>query len=177
MEIAALRLTQRNPESFLDRIAGGPLRHRAMIHLPTMMSEKTSTRLLSAIRAAAEVPGQGSADASGFSWHGWYRGSRLTVTAHEDAQGTRVQVLLNRSAARFNTLLWSSFAILMPLWILVPSIDSWPDVLMTFTVIPIGVLAAARAYWKSSTRSARERITALVDAVRESPPAGDDKSP
>jgi len=133
------------------------------------MSEKMSTRLLSAIRAAAEVPGVGSADASGFSWHAWYRGNRLSVTAHEDSQGTRVQVLVDRTSRMVLTVLGSQFAIVMPIWMLIED----PGVL-ALAVIPIGVLAAARAFWKSSTRSLRERIAVLLDAVRESPPTGGD---
>jgi hypothetical protein len=175
VERAALRLTQRSPESLLERAAGGPLRHRETVYLPTRMNKQASTRLLSAIRAAAEVPGQGSADESGFSWHGWYRGNRLTVTAHEDSQGTRVQVLLDRGASRFQTVFWSTFAIVMPIWAMIESIDSIPEML-TLAAIPIGVLAAARAYWKSSTRSLRERIALLLDAARESPPTDDDSS-
>jgi hypothetical protein len=173
VERAARRITKRAPESFLERVAGGPLRHRETIHLPTMMNEKTSTRLLSAIRAAAEVPGQGSADASGFSWHAWYRANRLSVTAHEDSKGTHVQILLDRSAPMVQTLLW--VVILTTIWMsmAVEGINSYPDVLMFFA-IPIGMLAAARAYWKSSTRSLRERIAVLLDAVRESPPTGGD---
>jgi hypothetical protein len=52
----------------------------------------------------------------------------------------------------------------------VEGINSYPEV-VAFFAIPIGLLAAARAYWKSSTRSLRERISVLLDAVRESPPA------
>jgi hypothetical protein len=50
---------------------------------------------------------------------------------------------------------------------LVEQVESYGE-LLALAVIPIGVLAAARAYWKSSTRSLRERITVLLDAVRES---------
>jgi hypothetical protein len=55
----------------------------------------------------------------------------------------------------------------MPIWMLIDSVDSIPEVLV-LGVIPLGVLAAARAYWKSSTRSIRERMAGLVDAIRES---------
>ena len=169
VERAALRVTPRDPESFLQRAAGGPLHHRATIHLATAMSEKTSARLLAAIRAAAEVPGEGRADASGFFWHAWYRANRLSVTATEDSQGTRVQVLLDRTAPMINTVLVSLLAIVMPIWMRIEN----PG-LLALAALPIGVLAAARMYWKASTRSLRERIAMLLDAVRESPPTGGD---
>lgn len=169
VERAALRIAWRDPESFLERLAGGPLRHRETIHLPIVMNEKTSTRLLSAIRAAAEVPGQGSADASGFSWHAWYRANRLSVTAHEDAKGTQVRILLDRGAPMVNTVLATLFVIVMTIWMLIDGMGSVPEAL-ALGALAIGVLAGARAYWKSSTRSLRERIAVLLDAVRESPP-------
>ena len=166
VERVALRITQREPQSFLERLAGGPRRHRETIHLPTTMNEKTSTRLLSAIRAAAEVPGEGRADASGFFWHSRYRANRLSVTAHEDSKGTRVQILLDRSAPMVFTLFAANYVIVMTLAVVVESINSVPEVLM-LAAMPIGVVAAARAYWKSSTRSLRERIAVLLDAVIE----------
>lgn len=171
VERAALRITTRDPVSLLERAAGGPRRHRETIRLTTSMSEKTSARLLSAIRAAAEVPGEGRADASGFFWHGWYRGTRLSVTAHEDSEGTRVQILAERGAPMFQTLFWSQFAIVMAFWMLAPEVNSVPD-LVVLAAIPTGVLAAARALWKSSSRKVRERIAALLDAVRKSAASG-----
>jgi hypothetical protein len=172
VERAALRITHRDPPSFLERLTGGPRRLRETIHLDTTMNEKTSARMLSAIRAAAEVPGEGGADASGFFWHAWYRGNRLSVTAHQDAQGTRVQVFVDRTASMVQALIRSTFAIVIPYWMLVPEINSVPDMLV-LAALPIGVLAAARALWKSSTRKVRERIAVLLDAARES--ASDDE--
>ena len=172
VERAALRISQRGSESFFVRAAGGPLRHRQTIRLPVTMSEEVSTRLLSAIRAAAEVPGEGSADASGFSWHAWHRSSRLSVTAHEDSRGTRVQVLVDRTSALVLTVVFSQFAVVMPIWMLIEMIDSYPE-LLALAAIPTGVLAAARAFWKSSTRSIRERTAVLLDALRDSLPPGD----
>ena len=175
VERAALRLSQRGSESFFERLAGGPRRHRETISVPVAMSEEVSTRLLSAIRAAAEVPGEGRADASGFSWYAWYRSGRLSVTAHEDSRGTRIQILVDRTSSMVMTLIWTLFAVVLPAWMLVPSINSVPDVLLALAVLPIGVLAAARWYWKSSTRSVRERIAVLLEAVRKSLPTGGDE--
>jgi hypothetical protein len=168
VERAALRLAEQHPVSFLERAAGGPRRYRETIHLGTPMTEQTSARLLSAIRVAAEVPGEGRADASGFFWHTWYRGNRLSVTAREDAQGTLVQILLDRSAPMIQTVLWSLMVAVLWISTGVEDVNSYPDLLVLFA-IPVGVVAAARAYWKSSTRSLRERIAVLLDAVRESP--------
>jgi len=76
-------------------------------------SSGLSLEQIKAAAAEAEVPGVGHADASGFAWHGWYRANRLSVTAHEDSQGTRVQILLDRAAPMVGTLLASQFVIVM----------------------------------------------------------------
>ena len=132
------------------------------------MSETMSTRLMSAIRSAAEVPGEGHADAFGFAWHAWYRANRLSVTAHEDAHGTRVQVLLERGTPRFFTVFAASFVIVIAFSLMIESVQSLPELLALFAM-PIAVLAVARAYWKASTRSLRARIEVLLDAVRTEP--------
>lgn len=173
VERAALRIAQRDSESFLARAAGGPVHHREAIHLATMPNEKMSARLLSAIRAAAEVPGEGRADAAGFSWHAWDRGTRVSVTAHEDSQGTQVQVLVDRTSAMVLTVLASQFAIVIPILMLVP--DATINPYLALAAIPAGVLAVARAFWKSSTRSVRERTARLLDAVRDASPTGGDE--
>lgn len=119
------------------------------------------------------MPGKGHADSSGFSWHE-DGANRLSVTAHEDSQGTRVQVLVDRSRALGLTIFASQLVIVMPLWMLLPEVDSYAD-LLVLSAIPAGVLALARAFWKSSTRSIRDRMMALLDAVRQSPSTGDDE--
>ena len=136
------------------------------------MNEEVSTRLLSAIRAAAEVPGKGSADASGFAWHAWYKGNPLSVTAHEDSRGTRIQILVDRKGSMVGTLLFTQFAVVMSAWMTIELISSVSE-LLAWAVIPAGLVAAARAFWKSSTRSVREKMAVLANAVRESLPAGE----
>ena len=173
VEQAALRILQRSSESFFERVAGGPIRHRHTIRLPIKMSKETSTRLMSAIRATADKPGKGHADSSGFSWHE-DGANRLSVTAHEDSQGTRVQVLVDRSRVLGVTVYASLIVSVMPLWMLIPAVDSYAD-LLVLSAIPAGVLAVARAFWKSSTRSIRDRMAVLLDAVRQSPSTGDDE--
>lgn len=174
VERAALRISQHGSESFVARVAGGPLRHRQIIRLPVAMSTEVSTRLLSAIRAVAEVPGEGRADSSGFLWHAWYRSSRLSVTAHEDSRGTRLQILVDRTSAMVLTLFFTSVAVVMPTWMVIEAIDSYPD-LLAWAAIPTVVVAAARTLWKSSTRSIREQAAVMLDAVRESLPTWEDE--
>jgi hypothetical protein len=173
VERAALSLPQRSSESFFERAAGGPLKFRETIDLPMAMRQDVSTRLLSAIRAAAEVPGKGGADASGFAWHARYKGNPLSVTAHEDSRGTRVQILVERKGSMVRTLYFTIVAVVMTSWTLVESINTIPE-LLAWTAIPIGAVALARAHWKSSTRAIRERMAELASAVRESPPTRND---
>ena len=133
-----------------------------------------SARLLSAIRATTEIPGEGRADSSGFYWHARSGASRLSVTAHEDSRGTQVQVHVNRASALFLTLYVSLLGIVIPPWMLIESVLSYPELLALFA-IPTAVLVATRMFWKSSTRSIRERTAVLLEAVREAAGRGDDE--
>jgi hypothetical protein len=49
---------------------------------------------------------------------------------------------------------------------LIPAVDSYADFL-ALAAMPIGVLTFARAFWKSSTRTVRERTAVLLEAVRD----------
>ncbi|HZI28868.1 MAG TPA: hypothetical protein VFD64_11940 [Gemmatimonadaceae bacterium] len=171
VERAALRIPQRGSESFFARAAGGPLKFRETFDLPIAMREEVSTRLLSAVRATAEVPGKGSADASGFAWHAWFKGNPLSVTAHEDSRGTRVQILVERKGSMIRTLYFTTVAVVMTSWTLVESINTISE-LLAWTAIPIGAVTLARAHWKTSTRAIRERIAMLTNAVRHALPTG-----
>lgn len=175
VERAAIRIAERGDESTFERAIGGPLRHSRTLSVPMPTSSETSARLLSTVRAAADTPGEGSADSSGFSWYGRYGQSQLSVTAHEEVGGTRIQVSVDRTRALVFSVIVSQLAIVMPVWILIESIDSYPE-LAALVAIPAGVLAAARGLWKSSTRSVRQRMTTLVDAMRESLLRGDNNT-
>ena len=166
VERAALRLSQRGSESLFERVIGGPVRHRESIHLPVSPGDAVSAHMLAALRAHADILGEGRADASGFYLRGLSRGNRVSVAAHAEQSGTRVQVLVDRSALLFQTLFFANVGIVMWLLIVVESIGSYPEALAV-AAVPIGVLAAARAFWKSSTRAVQGRTAMLLETVRD----------
>ena len=166
VERAALRISERSAESLVERLMGGPVRHRQEIHLPVKMDGDVAARLLSTIRAYTGAPGEGRADASGFFLYAWLRGSRLSVTAHGDSGGTWVQVRVDRSAALFLRLFFALVSIVMSILILGGDVDGYPD-LFVLAVIPIAVLAATRALWRSSTRALRETTAMLLEKVTQ----------
>ena len=173
VERTALRIAQRRDESLLERVAGGPRRHREVIRVPTGMSPEVSSRVLSAVRAAAEVPGEGRADAVGFAWHAWSRANKLSVTAHEDSRGSRIQILVDRTRALVTTVLAALLVVVMAGSQMVGSISDLADLLAT-VLVPTVVVATARVYWKFSARAIRDRMAALADAIRESLATGDE---
>jgi hypothetical protein len=173
VERTALRIAQRRDESLLERVAGGPRRHREVIRAPTGMSPEVSSRVLSAVRAAAEVRGEGGADAIGFAWHAWYRANKLSVTAHEDSRGTRIQILVDRTPVLVNTVVASLLVVVMAANAMVGSISDLAD-LLSAVLVPTVVVTTARVYWGSSARAIRDRMAALADAVRESLAPGDE---
>jgi hypothetical protein len=56
---------------------------------------------------------------------------------------------------------------------LIEAVNSFPE-LLAGAAIPTAVLAAGRAYWKSATRSIRERTAWSVNTILESVPTGDE---
>lgn len=72
---------------------------------------------------------------------------------------------MERGGPLFLTLFFSQSAIVIWIWMLIGSVNSFAAFLV-LAAIPAAVLATARAYWKSSTRSVRERTARLLEAVR-----------
>ncbi len=165
---AARLIPRRRAESLFERLIGGPIKHRNEAQLPTRLTEARSTHLLSAVRAHVEKQGEGQADAAGMSWYSEPDGSRISVTAHAEGDGTRVRVAVDRRLA-FGTLAFlTQFVIVMSIWIGIGSVDSYLDALALFGIPLVGGLAIARALWASSTRAIQERASALLDTLGQS---------
>jgi hypothetical protein len=73
---------------------------------------------------------------------------------------------VDRGGALFLTLFYSQVCIVIPIWMLIESVNSYPEIL-ALAAIPAAVLAAARALWESSTRSVRQRTATLLEVLRE----------
>ena len=86
-------------ESRLERVLGGPVKHRLDAHFATRLTEERTAHLLSAVRAAVEQQGEGEASSSGMSWNSVGEGSQMFVTAHTEGVGTRVRVMVDRKGA------------------------------------------------------------------------------
>ena len=106
---AARLIPRHRAESLFERLIGGPIKHRNEAQLPTRLTEARSTHLLSAVRAHVDKQGEGQADAAGMSWYSEPDGSRISVTAHAEGDGTRVRVAVDRRLA-FGTLAFLSMA-------------------------------------------------------------------
>ena len=91
----------------------------------------------------------------------------LRVAAHTDQEGTSVSVVHDRrgTLALVGTFsgLVAFFAILFSVFALHPEAPA-----LGYAGLLVGIggpLAAARAYWKSSTRKVQERIGAVMDVI------------
>jgi hypothetical protein len=103
----------------------------------------------------------------------WQAGSEFEsfgVTARPEEAGTSVSVVLDRLGT-FSVVAASS-GITMFLAVLFAAFALYPEAPALgyggFVAGIGGVLAVARGYWASSTRKARERIGAVMDAIGQS---------
>lgn len=167
----AARLTPDDASgSRLERFLGGPVKYRLGGHFATNLTDERAARLLNVVRAAAEQQGEGEASSSGISWHSVGEGSQILVSAHPEADGTRVRVMVDRGAGLI--LIGTSTAlgsIAVGVLVLVGG-----EAIELFS-LPLGlalmgggmasVLALGRAVWASTSRRIRERLDALMDTV------------
>lgn len=167
VEQAARRIPRGGRESAISRLIGGPVRHQRTVHLQTEVTEERTTRVLAAVRAMVDEPGEGHADAFGMSWHSRSGRHRISVSLHGMGDGTSVRVRIDRGRSLVQTVFWSQLAIVMPIWMLIGTVNSYGD-LAALALIPAVVLALARIWWTSSTRAVGDQVATLLATVAES---------
>ena len=169
IERAARLMPAGSSESRLDRVLGGPVKHRLDANLETRLTEEKTAHLLSAVRAAVEMHGKGDANSSGMSWISVGAVSQVSVTAHAEGEGTRVRVAVDRGGALFLTATFSLMAAAIgPAVVTVLELESIAVSAAIISGAAAGVLGLARAMWASSTRGIREKVDALMDTVSRS---------
>ncbi len=160
-------------ESRLSRLLGGPVRHRRDAEFATKLTEEKTAQLLTAVRAAVEMHGEGDANASGMSWNSVGEGSQIFVTAHTEGEGTRVRVTVDR---RGGVLLTGTFSVLGALAFGVVSVVVFEAIQLESIAVGLsvlgggvaGILALGRTAWASTTRGIRRKVDAVMETVSRS---------
>ena len=156
--------------SLMERLIGGRVRHTGEAHFPIVMDEARAAKLLSAVRIGVGRPGEGHSSAFGSTWRSsddW--GAVLSLTARADREGTSVTADLDRRGTLTVVAVLTSVVGFMALLFGGTVADElspgFGAVGALFGVV--GVLALARSYWGSTTRTARERLSRVMDCVSD----------
>jgi len=170
VERAARQMAARVTASPLERVIGGPLRHDHQARFPITLDENAAARLLSAVRISAGPSGSGVAGHSGqmgMTWQDGGEAETFSVTARPGEEGTSVSVVVDRRGTLVTVTVVSGMAMfLTTLFAGAVVYEAGPALAGAAAIAGIGgVLAAARGYWAASTRSVRERISRVMDAV------------
>jgi hypothetical protein len=162
----AARELPTNPDaSVVERAIGGPLEHELSARFEVRLTEEQSAHLLALVRAAADQHGEGTSTTAGLSWNSVGEGSHLFVSAHREGEGTRVRVVVDRRGVLFATgALGLTVGLIVP-FIVASNLDfqSMAANAAIFAGGLGGSLAAARAFWSSTTRRLRNRAEALME--------------
>ncbi len=170
VEQAARTLVAKVTASPVERLIGGPLRHNQEVRFPIELDENKAALLLSAVRISAALAGRqdvGHSGSMGMTWHDGGDTEALSITAHQEEGDTAVSVVLDRRGTLGVVTLFSAvaafFAVLFAAFALYPEA---PALGYGGFIAGIGgILGIARGYWASSTRKARERISAVMDTI------------
>jgi hypothetical protein len=169
VERAARLLVTKGPLSPLERLIGGPLRHEHDAHFSITLDEESAARLLSAVRISAahfHSANAGHSSSLGMTWDASGGGDVISVVARPDTSGIAVSVVIDRRGTFVLTSVISSLALILAFVVGIGLRDA-SSILGDGATIAgvIGTLAAARGFWASSSRKARERIGVFMDAV------------
>ena len=171
VERAARMLAATTTTSPLGRLTGGPLRHSHEARFLIKLDENTADLLLSTVRITAGLAGRqdvGHSSSMGMTWHDGGDTESLSITARPEEDGTAVSVALDRRGTLAVVAMSSGLAMFFALLFSASAYPEAPALGIGAGIAGIGgAIAAARAYWASSTRKVRERISAVMDAVGE----------
>jgi hypothetical protein len=154
--------------SFLERLLGGRARNIDEAHFPIALDESSVAQLMSAIRIGVGRPGEGHSSALGLTWRSSDAGGAvLSLTAQTDHEGTTVTAELDRRG---------TLAVVASMTGVGGVLAFFFGATLTHELIPGfevagallgvgGVLALARSQWRASTRSARDRLSRVMDSV------------
>jgi hypothetical protein len=170
VEQAARMVVEAPRVTALDRLMGGPVRHKIDVHFPAKLDENSAALLLSAVRIRASLPGhrdRGHSSAMGMTWHDGGATESLGVTASPEEDGTTVSVVVDRRGTLLLLVMFSGVAMfLSTLFALFALLPEAPALGAAGFIAGIGgTLAAARSYWSSSTRRIRERLASVTNAI------------
>jgi hypothetical protein len=163
-----LTATEAAAPSFMERLIGGRVRHSGEAYFPIVLDEARVAKLLSAIRIGAGQPGDGHSSALGLTWRSYVDGgSVLSLTAQADHEGTSVTADLDRrgplAIVASLTGVGSFMAVLFGGTIAGEIISGFEPAGALLGLV--SVLAVARSYWGASTRTARDRLSRVMDSV------------
>ena len=172
VERAARMLAATTTASPLERLIGGPLRHKHEDRFPIKLDEKSAALLLSAVRITAGVAGRrdvGHSSSMGMTWHDGGDLESLGITARPDEEGTIVSVALDRRGTLGVVTMVSGIALFFIFLFSVFALYAEAPALGVAGLVAGigGALAAVRGYWASSTRKVRERISVVMDAIAQ----------
>ena len=174
VERAVRHLDEHRAATGLERIAGAPVTVRLGAEFDTPLTLERAEGLLALVRATAEQQGEGSATGSGVSWHTVGEGTQLLVTIHEANGRTQLRVVADRTGALAITGVLSLLGSLgVGVAVLLAGELSGIQVHPLVGVGVIGgaaggVLATARAIWKSTAVQVRARAASLMDTLGRS---------
>jgi hypothetical protein len=154
--------------SFIERVIGGRVRHTGEAHFPIVLDEARAAKLLSAIRIGVGRPGDGHSSALGLTWRSSDQGgSVLGLTAQVDREGTSVTAELDRRGTLVLVASLTGVGCAMVAMFGATVVgDLFPGFEPAGALLGlVAVLAAARGYWRSSTRTARDRLSRVMDSV------------
>lgn len=156
--------------SFMARLMGGGARLGGEGHFPIVLDEAGAARLLSAVRIVVGRSGDGHSGPTGMTWRSSDDGgSVLSLTALAHPEGTSVTVDLDRRGTLVVggalTLAGSFMALIFGATVMG---EIAPGLELLGGLAGAGVvLAVARSYWASSSRTAHARLNRILDSLSQ----------
>lgn len=154
--------------TLIGRLFGGPLSSHVDIHLPVHLTEQGAQQLLSLARATLQTQGSGEATNTGMSFSSFEGWQRVFISAHQDEDGTRIQVVVDNRSRLILPIIMAPLGALLVIALAVGLGGTGPDDPSTglpWVVLGGGFTTIAALLWRSLKKTVQRTLSTLDDLV------------
>jgi hypothetical protein len=138
------------------------------IHLPVHLTEEGAQQLLSLARATLQTRGSGEATNTGMSFSSFEGWQRVFISAHQDEDGTRIQVVVDNRSRLILPILMAPLGTVLVIALAVGLGGTGPDdpsTVLPWFVLGGGFTTMAALLWRSLKKTVQRTLSTLDDLV------------
>lgn len=154
--------------TLIGRLFGGPLSTHVDFNIPVHLTQEGAQQLLSLARATLLTQGSGEATNTGMSFSSFEGWQRVFISAHPDADGTRIQIVVDNRSRLILPIVLAPVGTVLVIAVAVALGGTGPDDPSTglpWFILGGGFTTIAALLWRSLKKTVQRTLSTLDDLV------------